>query len=56
MFPHHFRPESAAAACLEMFKTGPPGTVWLSVADKPGKDVTKEVKAAYAILDAIPTY
>ncbi|KAJ2945483.1 hypothetical protein O0L34_g295 [Tuta absoluta] len=38
------RPESAVAACVKAFKEGGPRSVWLSVNDNVGKDITHVVE------------
>ncbi|KAJ0172768.1 hypothetical protein K1T71_011907 [Dendrolimus kikuchii] len=42
---------SAANAVVQMYETGPPGSIWYSAEDKPGRDITKIVDAAFAEFD-----
>lgn len=42
-----FRRESAVAAVLDMFKTGAPGTIWMSVDDKPVQEITAAIDKAF---------
>lgn len=45
-----YRVESAARAVIDAYKLGKSGSIWLSNADKPAKDITKYHTEAYEIL------
>ncbi|KAJ8718416.1 hypothetical protein PYW08_002653 [Mythimna loreyi] len=44
---------SAVAALLDMFNTGAPATVWLSVDNKPVKDITSSIDRAFKDFEKI---
>lgn len=48
-----YRAECAAAAVLEMFKKGANGSVWPSMDNKPGRDITPEIDNVYKQLEEI---
>uniref|UniRef100_A0A2A4JLC0 15-hydroxyprostaglandin dehydrogenase [NAD(+)] n=1 Tax=Heliothis virescens TaxID=7102 RepID=A0A2A4JLC0_HELVI len=39
--------ESAVKAVVEMFKTGTPGSIWMSIDNKPAKDITPNIKRVF---------
>ncbi|CAH0687861.1 unnamed protein product [Spodoptera exigua] len=41
------KPESAVEVLVHMYKCGPPGSVWLSVDDKPGQNITPTIDNAF---------
>ncbi|CAG9585710.1 unnamed protein product [Danaus chrysippus] len=45
--------ESAASSLVEVLKRGESGSTWLSIANKPVKDITPAVKKAYSILSEL---
>ncbi|XP_047528133.1 15-hydroxyprostaglandin dehydrogenase [NAD(+)]-like [Vanessa atalanta] len=45
--------ESAARGVVDAIKQGESGSTWLSIADKPVKDVTSTIKKAYGILSEL---
>ncbi|KAI8439230.1 hypothetical protein MSG28_013071 [Choristoneura fumiferana] len=47
------RPESAAAACVTMFKNGANGSVWLSQNDAPAQDITDTIAKAYDLMNSV---
>ncbi|XP_045445800.1 alcohol dehydrogenase-related 31 kDa protein-like [Melitaea cinxia] len=48
---HKFqKAESAARAVIDSLKQGESGSTWLSIADRPAKDITEYIKKAYGIL------
>ncbi|CAG5033438.1 unnamed protein product [Parnassius apollo] len=48
--------ESAVAAVVKMFKEGTNGSIWLSVNNQPGKDITSAVDEAFDILIKTTTH
>nr|XP_013190072.1 unnamed protein product [Amyelois transitella] len=44
------KPENAATALIDTYKNGQNGSTWLSVNDKPAKNITDQVTKAYKIL------
>lgn len=47
------RVESAVAAFLKMYREGAAGSVWLSANNKPGRDITTNVDAAFSELEKL---
>ncbi|KAJ0172767.1 hypothetical protein K1T71_011906 [Dendrolimus kikuchii] len=42
---------SAVNAVVQMYESGPPGSIWHSAEDKPGRDITKILDAAFTEFD-----
>uniref|UniRef100_A0A2H1VH14 SFRICE_007947 n=1 Tax=Spodoptera frugiperda TaxID=7108 RepID=A0A2H1VH14_SPOFR len=41
------KPESAVKVLVEMYKTGPPASIWLSLDNKPGQNITLTIDRAF---------
>ncbi|XP_034834947.1 15-hydroxyprostaglandin dehydrogenase [NAD(+)]-like [Maniola hyperantus] len=45
--------DSAVAAVTKMFEQGTPGSIWLSICNRPGQDITATIDAAYEEIEKL---
>ncbi|XP_045774815.1 15-hydroxyprostaglandin dehydrogenase [NAD(+)]-like [Maniola jurtina] len=45
--------DSAVAAVTKMFEEGTPGSIWLSIYNRPGQDITPTIDAAYGEIEKL---